>query len=193
MSGQMIAIRWHARGGQGAKTAAIFVAEAVVEKGKFGQGFPEYGPERRGAPMRGYTRISDVPIRRHCSIQHPDIVIILDPTLLDSPAAEVTAGVTENCTFLVNTGESPLEIKRRLKVNGNPVYTVNATQIALDCFGKSIPNMPMIGALLRVIDLMTIEELQACLGEKFKSKFSQAVIDGNQAAVARAYEELVSE
>jgi pyruvate ferredoxin oxidoreductase gamma subunit len=193
MASEMIAIRWHARGGQGAKTAAIFVAEAVLEKGKYGQGFPEYGPERRGAPMRGYTRISDIPIRRHCSILHPDIVIVLDPTLLESPAAAVASGATEKTVFLVNTSEPPGEIRRRLKVNGNPVHTVDATKIALDCFGKSIPNMPMIGALLRVVELMSIQELQECLGKKFKTKFSQAVIDGNQAAVARAYEELVSE
>jgi pyruvate ferredoxin oxidoreductase gamma subunit len=95
----MVEIRWHARGGQGAKTAAMFLAEAVLEKGKYGQGFPEYGPERRGAPMRGFTRISETPIRRHCMIENPGIVIILDPTLLDSPAAGVTAGTGEGTVW----------------------------------------------------------------------------------------------
>jgi pyruvate ferredoxin oxidoreductase gamma subunit len=193
MSDQMVEIRWHARGGQGAKTAAIFVAEAVLDRGKFGQGFPEYGPERRGAPVRGYTRISDVPIRRHCSIENPDVVIILDPTLIHSGAAAVTVGAKSDTIFLVNTTESPADIRQRLKVNGNPVYTVDATGIALDCFGKSIPNMPMIGALLKVVKLMTIEELQNSLMARFRQKFSQAVIDGNQKAVARAHEELMSE
>jgi Pyruvate/2-oxoacid:ferredoxin oxidoreductase gamma subunit len=95
MATDMVEIRWHARGGQGAKTAAMFLAEAVLSKGKYGQGFPEYGPERRGAPVRGFTRISAKPIRRHCGIENPGIVIVLDPTLLDSPAAGVTAGTDE--------------------------------------------------------------------------------------------------
>jgi pyruvate ferredoxin oxidoreductase gamma subunit len=192
MAEEMVEIRWHARGGQGAKTAAIFVAEAVLDKGKFGQGFPEYGPERRGAPMRGYTRISSQPIRLHCSIESPDIVIVLDPTLLDAPAAGVTAGVKPETIFLVNTSEKAADIRKRLKLDGAKVYTVDATQIALDCFGKSIPNMPMIGALLAVVELMSIQELQDALISRFQKKFSQAVIDGNLAAVARAHKELVS-
>jgi pyruvate ferredoxin oxidoreductase gamma subunit len=189
----MVEIRWHARGGQGAKTAAIFVAEAVLDRGKYGQGFPEYGPERRGAPVRGYTRISETPIRRHCSIENPDVVIILDPTLIQSRAAAVTDGVTPETIFLVNTTETPAKIRQALQVNGNPVHTVDATGIALDCFNKSIPNMPMIGALLRVVELMKIDELKDSLATRFKQKFTQAVIDGNLAAVTRAYEELKSE
>jgi pyruvate ferredoxin oxidoreductase gamma subunit len=193
MAGQMVEIRWHARGGQGAKTAAIFLAEAVLDKGMYGQGFPEYGPERRGAPMRGYTRIAEQPIRRHCSIEKPNVVIVLDPTLLDSPAAGVAAGADHDTIFLVNTSEKPSAIRERLHVEGARIYTVDATQIALDCFGKSIPNMPMIGALLGVVELMSIDELKACLSERFKTKFSQAVIDGNLAAVTRAHGEMVSE
>ncbi len=193
MAGKMIAIRWHARGGQGAKTAAIFVAEAAVDRGRFGQGFPEYGPERRGAPVRGYTRIADQPIRRHCAILGPDVVIVLDPTLLESAAAGVASGATPETVFLVNTVEKPAEIRRRLKVEANPVYTVDATGIALDCFGKSIPNMPMIGALLAVADLMSLEDLKASMADRFKSKFSRAVLAGNLEAVDRANKELVSE
>ncbi len=193
MADQMVEIRWHARGGQGAKTAAIFVAEAVLDRGKYGQGFPEYGPERRGAPVRGYTRISENVIRRHCSIENPDVVIILDPTLIQSPAAAVTAGIKPDTIFLVNTTESPAAIRNALKVNGNPVFTVDATGIALDSFGKSIPNMPMIGALLRVVNLLSIDDLKNSLTHRFQHKFSQAIIDGNLVAVSRAYEELKSE
>ncbi len=192
-TGQMVEIRWHARGGQGAKTAAMFLAEAVLEKGKYGQGFPEYGPERRGAPMRGYTRISEKPIRRHCMIENPGIVIVLDPSLLDSPAAGVTAGTGKGTVFLVNTTESPAFIRDKLKVKDSKVYTVDATGIALDTIGRPIPNMPMIGALLAVDDMMTIEELKGALVGQLSSKFSQAVIDGNLAAVDRANKELVSE
>jgi len=193
MAGQMVEVRWHARGGQGAKTAAMFLAEAVLEKGKYGQGFPEYGPERRGAPMRGFTRIADEPIRRHCMIERPGIVIILDPTLLDSPAAAVTAGTDENTVFLVNTTEKPATIRKKLGVKGAAVHTVDATGIALDTIGRPIPNMPMIGALLAVRDMLTVDELSDALVAQLSSKFSQAVIDGNLAAVKRANKELVSE
>ena len=192
MAGQMVEIRWHARGGQGAKTAAMFLAEAVLVKGKYGQGFPEYGPERRGAPMRGFTRIADVPIRRHCMIENPDIVIVLDPTLLDSPAAGVTAGTGDEAVFLVNTTESPQTIKSKLGVAKAQVHTVDATGIALECIGRPIPNMPMIGALLAVDDMMTVDELKDALVDQLSAKFSQAVIDGNLTAVDRAHKELVS-
>ena len=192
-AGQMVEIRWHARGGQGAKTAAMFLAEAVLDKGKYGQGFPEYGPERRGAPVRGYTRIADRPIRRHCMIEKPHIVIVLDPTLLDSAAAGVAAGTDANTLFLINTTKSPTEIGKKLGVEGATIHTVDATGIALDTIGRAIPNMPMIGALLAVREIMTVDELKACLVDQLSSKFSQAVIDGNLAAVERANKELVSE
>lgn len=192
MAGQMVEVRWHARGGQGAKTAAMFLAEAVLEKGKYGQGFPEYGPERRGAPMRGYTRIADVPIRRHCMIENPGIVIVLDPSLLDSPAAGVTAGTDKDTIFLVNTTEKPDTIRRKLGVKGAAVHTIDATGIALDTIGRPIPNMPMIGAFLAVNSVMSVDELKDALVAQLSSKFSRAVIDGNLAAVERANKELVS-
>ncbi len=190
---KMVEIRWHARGGQGAKTAAMFLAEAVLDIGMYGQGFPEYGPERRGAPMRGYTRIFAEPIRRHCMIERPGFVIVLDPSLLDSPAAGVTAGTDTNTVFIVNTTESPAAIKEKLGVSGAEVHTVDATGIALDAIGRPIPNMPMIGALLAVKDVMSIEDLKNALVSRLSSKFSQVIIDGNLVAVERANKELVSE
>jgi pyruvate ferredoxin oxidoreductase gamma subunit len=193
MADPMVEIRWHARGGQGAKTAAMFVAQAVLTKGKYGQGFPEYGPERRGAPMRGFTRIADTPIRRHCGIENPGIVIVLDPSLLDSPAAGVTAGTDKDTVFLINTSLSPAEIKKKLNVSGAKVYTVDATQIALDSFGKPIPNMPMTGALLAAAPIMELEEMKESMKLKFSKKFSQAVVDGNLRAVEKAFNEVVSE
>ncbi|MFN2369675.1 MAG: 2-oxoacid:acceptor oxidoreductase family protein [Candidatus Krumholzibacteriia bacterium] len=192
MAGQMVEVRWHARGGQGAKTAAMFLAEAVLEKGKYGQGFPEYGPERRGAPMRGYTRIADVPIRRHCMIENPGIVIVLDPSLLDSPAAGVTAGTDKDTIFLINTTEKPDVIRRKLGIKGAAVHTIDATGIALDTIGRPIPNMPMIGAFLAVNSVMSVDELKDALVAQLSSKFSRAIIDGNLAAVERANKELVS-
>ena len=193
MAGQMVEVRWHARGGQGAKTAAMFLAEAVLEKGKYGQGFPEYGPERRGAPMRGFTRISETPIRRHCMIENPGIVIILDPTLMDSAAAGCTAGTGKDTVFLVNTTDSVAATKAKLGVKGAKIYTVDATGIALDCIGRPIPNLPMIGALMAFNDMLSLEELKGALVGQLSSKFTQAVIDGNLAAIERANKEVVSE
>jgi pyruvate ferredoxin oxidoreductase gamma subunit len=193
MAAKMTEIRWHGRGGQGAKTAAIFLAEAVMERGKFSQGFPEYGPERRGAPVRGYTRISDDPIRVHCSIAEPKYVIVLDSSLLDSAAAGVADGMTDETVFLINTLEKPAVIRERLGLTGGEVHTVDASLIAKESFGRPIPNMPMIGALAKVSDVIELEELTGCMAAQLKKKFSQAVVDGNVTAVERAYEELVSE
>ena len=192
MAAQMVEIRWHARGGQGAKTAAMFVAQAVLAKGKYGQGFPEYGPERRGAPMRGYTRISETPIRRHCGIEHPGLVVVLDASLIDSAAAGVTAGTDENTVFLVNSSLTPGEMQKKLGAKTTKIYTVDATKIAIDSFGKPIPNMPMTGALLAAEPFMELDELKAAMQEKFSKKFSQAVVEGNLRAVEQAYNEVVS-
>lgn len=193
MAAKMTEIRWHGRGGQGAKTAATFLAEAVLDKGMHSQGFPEYGPERRGAPVRGYTRISDHPIRLHCAIAHPDFVIVLDPTLIESAAAGVADGTTEETLFLINTMDAPAAVRKRLGIKGGKVFTVDASLIAQESFGRSIPNMPMIGALAKVGEVISLEELTGAMASRLKKKFSQAVVDGNVAAVERAYEELMSE
>lgn len=193
MAAKMTEIRWHGRGGQGAKTAAIFLAEAVMERGKFSQGFPEYGPERRGAPVRGYTRISDEPIRVHCSIAEPKYVIVLDSSLLDSAAAGVADGMKDDTIFLINTLETPAKIRKRLGLKGGEVHCVDASLIAKESFGRAIPNMPMIGALAKISDVIELEELTGCMVSRLKKKFSQALVDGNVVAVERAYEELVSE
>ena len=190
MAKKTLEIRWHGRGGQGAKTAATFLAEAVMVAGKHSQGFPEYGPERRGAPVRGYTRIADEPIRRHCSIEHPDIVVVLDPSLLDSPSAGVTLGTTKETAFLVNTTMSPDEIKAKLGVEGALFGAVDASGIAKDEFGRPIPNTPMVGALVKAKDILSIDKICKSLQVKFSKKFNQKVIDGNLRAVKRAYEEM---
>lgn len=193
MAAKMTEIRWHGRGGQGAKTAATFLAEAVLDKGMHSQGFPEYGPERRGAPVRGYTRISDQPIRLHCAIAQPDFVIVLDPTLIESAAAGVTDGTTADTLFLINTMDEPAVVRKRLGIQGGKVFSVDASLIAQESFGRAIPNMPMIGALAKVGDVISLEELTGAMAARLKKKFSQAVVDGNVAAVERAYEELMSE
>ena len=192
MTKDALEIRWHGRGGQGAKTAATFLAEAVMIAGKHSQGFPEYGPERRGAPVKGYTRIADRPIRRHCGIANPDIVVVLDSSLLDSPSADVTGGTNKETIFLVNTTMSAEETKSKLGVDGSFFGAVDASGIAKEEFGHPIPNTPMVGALVSAKEILSLDQVCNCLTVKFGKKFTQQILDGNLRAVKRAYEELKS-
>ena len=134
MASDTLQIRWHGRGGQGAKTAAGMVAEVAVLAGKNAQGAPEYGAEREGAPIRAYTRISDRPIKVHDAIYYPDVVIVLDETLLE--AESVDEGLADDGVLLVNTSRSPAEIRRALGLTGRKIYTINATGIALEEIGS---------------------------------------------------------
>ena len=181
-------IRWHGRGGQGAKTGAFMLAESMIQQGKFAQGFPDYGPERMGAPIRGYNRISDDPVRVHSGVQAPDIVIVLDQTLIAT--GTITAGLKPDSVLIVNSHESPETIKAELGVDGNRVFTVDATGIALEEMGRPIPNTPMIGALLKVTNLAEIDKMSAILTKKFKDKLSEKMVAGNIKALKRAYEEV---
>jgi pyruvate ferredoxin oxidoreductase gamma subunit len=188
---EMLEIRWHGRGGQGAKTAVFMLAESLVEQGKFAQGFPDYGPERMGAPIRGYNRISDRPVTLHCGVDQPAIVVVLDPTLIGS--GEITAGLKPDGKVLVNSPLSPGEMRRQLKLKDASVYTVDATGIALKEIGLPIPNSPMIGALLKVTGLADIDSMAAIVGKKFEGKLSQKAVKGNITAMKRAYEEVRGE
>jgi pyruvate ferredoxin oxidoreductase gamma subunit len=191
MAQPLTEIRWHGRGGQGAKTAATLVAEVALNEGKYSQGFPEYGPERMGAPIRGYTRISDQPIRLHCPINHPGIVVILDATLLETQ--DLTEGLTQDGAIIVNTPDSPAAIRKKLGIPHGKVHTVNATQIAIETIGRPIPNTPMIGALIRVGGFLQLETVYHDIEKKFLKKLGAAGVQGNIQAVRRAYEEVQSE
>lgn len=181
-------IRWHGRGGQGAKTAATLMGEIALEEGKYGQGFPEYGPERMGAPIRGYTRISDHPIRQHCAIENPDIVVVLDATLLDT--VDVAENLRDNGIIVVNTNLDGAKIMKKLSKQDVQLYVINATQIALDTIGRPIPNTPMMGALVKAEPMVNLDTVKKDLAKKFGKKFSQKIIDANLDAVQRAYEEV---
>jgi pyruvate ferredoxin oxidoreductase gamma subunit len=188
---EMLEVRWHGRGGQGAKTAAMLFAETAIEEGKYGQGFPDYGPERMGAPMRGFTRISEKPITVHSGIEEPQIVVVLDQTLLDS--VNVSKGVPDNGMLIINTHLTPKQIREKLDLSGRKIYTLNATQIALDTIGKPIPNTVMLGALIKITNLFNIEDMEKNIAKKFTKKFGEKVAAGNVKAIKRAYEEVQSE
>jgi pyruvate ferredoxin oxidoreductase gamma subunit len=187
----LVEVRWHGRGGQGAKTAALLLAEAAIAEGKYGQAFPEYGPERTGAPVRGYTRISDVPIRIHSAVQNPSVVIVLDQTLLDT--IDVSEGTDSDSVLIFNTTLTKAQVRKKLNLEGRKIFILNANQIAQEEIGRPIPNTVMLGALMKATGLMQMDTLLQGLTKKFKHKFSQQVIDKNIKAVKRAYEEVETE
>jgi len=184
-------IRWHARGGQGAVTAAKLLAETALSQGQYFQAFPEYGPERMGAPILAFTRISNGPIHIRSSITNPEIVVVLDSTLLS--AVDVTEGLDTDGVLIINTDEEPAAIRKAMKLKGRKVYTVDATKIAKETIGRAIPNTPMMGALVRVTGIMPIENVMEYLRKSFGKKFSEEIIEGNVKAVERAYAEVKAE
>jgi pyruvate ferredoxin oxidoreductase gamma subunit len=184
-------IRWHGRGGQGAKTASLLLAESALEEGKYIQGFPEYGPERMGAPMQSFTRISQAPISLHSHVRTPDAVVVLDSTLLDT--VDVTLGLPEKGVILVNSPETPQAMRKKLGLNKGKVFTVDATSISLEILGKNLPNTPMLGALIKVTSLLNLDTVASSIKHKFGKKFSSRIIEGNIEAIKKAYEEVKEE
>ena len=186
----MIEIRWHGRGGQGAKTASLLLADAAFNTGKYIQGFPEYGPERMGAPLTAYNRISDTPIRIHSNIYEPDYVVVVDDTLLES--VDVTAGLKETGAIVINTTKSKDYLEKALKGYKGDIYTIDARKISEEALGKYFPNTPMLAAIIKVAKIMTDEELLADMEGSFKHKFAKKpeVIDGNMKALEMALKEV---
>ena len=186
----LIEIRWHGRGGQGAKTASLLLADAAFNTGKYIQGFPEYGPERMGAPMTAYNRISTTPIRVHSNVYEPDYVVVVDDTLLS--AVDVTSGLKEDGAILINTTKTIDEIKPLLKGYNGSVYTIDARKISVDALGRYFPNTPMLAAIVKVTGIMTDEEFINDMQSSFKHKFAKKpeVIDGNMKALEMALKEV---
>ena len=185
-------IRWHGRGGQGAKTAALLLADAAFETGKYVQGFPEYGPERMGAPITAYNRISDRKIRMHTNIYNPDYVVVVDETLLT--AVHVTAGLRRDGGILVNTPKTADEIRPLLKGYEGAVYTVDARRISMETLGRYFPNTPMLGAIVAVTGLMEEELFFSQMLKLFQHKFAKRpeVVEGNMDALKTAYKEVLN-
>ena len=186
----LIEIRWHGRGGQGAKTASLLLADAAFNTGKYIQGFPEYGPERMGAPITAYNRISTSPIRVHSNIYNPDYVVVVDDTLLS--AVDVTAGLKKEGAIIINTTKGIGEIKPLLKGYEGSVYTIDARKISEEALGKYFPNTPMLAAIVKVTEIMSDEDFLEDMKGSFKHKFAKKpeVIDGNMKAIEVALKEV---
>ena len=182
----LIEIRWHGRGGRGAKTASLLLADAAFNTGKYIQGFPEYGPERMGAPITAYNRISNSPITIHSNIYEPDYVVVVDDTLLES--VEVTAGLKEDGAIIINTTKNYDYLKNVLNGYNGKVYTIDAREISMEALGKYFPNTPMLAAVVKVTGIMTDEEFLNDMQGSFKHKFAKKpeVIDGNMKALQLA-------
>ena len=186
---ETVEIRWHGRGGQGTVTAAKVLADTCLSGGRYVQAFPEYGPERAGAPLRAYNRISSKELRMHCPVLEPDIVAVADATLLDS--INIAEGAKDNTIFIVNTSKAPKEVREKLKAGQNQkIFSLDATKIAIECFGRAMPNAPMLGAVCKITGLITLEHLLEDVRNSFGKKFSQKLIDGNLEATKRGYEEV---
>ena len=186
----LIEIRWHGRGGQGAKTASLLLADAAFNTGKYIQGFPEYGPERMGAPITAYNRISTSPITIHSNVYEPDYVVVVDDTLLE--VVDVTAGLKDTGAIIINTTKSEDYLKSVLKNYKGSIYTIDARTISEQALGKYFPNTPMLAAVVKVSNIMSDEALIADMQGSFKHKFAKKpeVIDGNMKALEMALKEV---
>lgn len=186
-------VRWHGRAQQGIVTAAKMVGEACLRSGKYVQAFPEFGPERMGAPVRAYNRISDEPIRLHCQVTEPKYILIADPTLIST--VNVVEGVPEDATFIINTPKSPKEMRSELKLNSKKVavYTLDASKISIETIGRNMPNTPMLGALAKATNVITLDALIDNFKENYSKKFSPKVIDGNVVAMNKGFQEVKGE
>ena len=182
----LIEIRWHGRGGQGTKTASLLLADAAFNTGKYIQGFPEYGPERMGAPITAYNRISDNPITVHSNIYEPDYVVVVDDTLLET--VDVTAGLKTNGAIVINTTKSEDYLKSVLKGYKGKVYTIDARKVSTEALGRYFPNTPMLAAIVKVTGIMNDEDFLKDMEGSFKHKFAKKpeVIDGNMKALEMA-------
>ena len=186
----LIEIRWHGRGGQGTKTASLLLADAAFNTGKYIQGFPEYGPERMGAPITAYNRISDTPITVHSNIYEPDYVVVVDDTLLET--VDLTAGLKNTGAIVINTTKSPDYIKSVLKGYSGKIYTIDARKVSVEALGKYFPNTPMLAAIVKVTGIMNDEDFLKDMESSFKHKFAKKpeVIDGNMKALEMALKEV---
>ena len=185
-----VEIRWHGRGGQGAKTAALLLADVAFKAGKYVQGFPEYGPERMGAPITAYNRISEEPVTVHSNIYDPDYVVVVDDGLLES--TDVTHGLKETGAVIINTEKEKALLLPLLHGYQGAVYTLDAKAISMQALGKNYPNSPMLASVVAVSGVMEQEEFLNEMHDSFRHKFAKKpeVIDGNMKALELTFAEI---
>jgi pyruvate ferredoxin oxidoreductase gamma subunit len=179
----VIEIRWHGRGGQGAWTASLLLAQSALIEGKYIQSFPEFGPERMGAPIRAYTRVSDETIDVHSGVYEPGIAVVLDPTLLG--AVNVLEGMPDNGKLIVNDRKSPEQLRREQKISGREVWVVPATDLSIEMIGRNIPNTAMLGATVKATNVVKLESLLKATRQRFSGKIG----DINVQLIKRAHQE----
>ena len=184
---RILEVRWHGRGGQGAWTASELLARAAIYEGKYIQSFPEFGPERMGAPVAAFTRISTEPIQIHCAVYNPDVVAVLDPTLLKT--VPVTKGLNEEGTIIINSKENPADTRKMLNTDKGKIWTVPATEIAMRILGRPITNTAMLGAVARITEAVKLESIEKVVEERFR----RDIAEKNVAVVKEAYKEVKSE
>ena len=180
-------VRWHGRGGQGSWTASEVLARTAIHEGKYIQSFPEFGPERMGAPVTAFTRISTKPIRIHCAVYEPDVVVVLDPTLLKT--VPVTSGVNENGVIIINSAEDPAEVRKTLETEKGELWTIPATQIALKILGMPITNTAMLGTVAKATNIVSLDSIEVTLKERFRPDLAEK----NFAVIKQAYNEAKQE
>ncbi len=180
-------ICWHGRGGQGLVTANEILAETAIAAGKYVKAFPEFGPERMGAPIRGFTRISEKPIRIHSQVYEPDIVIIMDGTLVGK--VDVAKGIKKDSIILANYAGSASELKEALGVDVE-CHTLHAIKISMEEIGKPMVNTIMLGALVKICPIVPYDMLEDQITSKFTGKLSEKVIVKNLSALKRGYAEV---
>lgn len=184
---KILEVRWHGRGGQGAWTASELLARAAIYEGKYIQSFPEFGPERMGAPVTAFTRISTEPIQIHCAVYNPDVVAVLDPTLLGT--VPVTDGLDEGGIIIVNSKDDPMQLRKTLKTSKGKIWTVSATEIALKILGMPITNTAMLGAFVCATKMIKLESVEKIVKERFRPDIAEK----NFAVINEAYKEARSE
>ena len=179
----IIEFRWHGRGGQGAWTASELLARTALKEGKYIQSFPEFGPERMGAPVAAFTRISEKPIRIHCAVYEPDVVIVLDPTLLK--AVPVASGLADDGTIIVNSTESPDKVRQQLNSDKGTLWVIPATEIALNILGLPITNTALLGTVAKATNIVSLDTIEQTVKDRFRTDLAEK----NFAVIKKAYQE----
>jgi 2-oxoacid:acceptor oxidoreductase gamma subunit (pyruvate/2-ketoisovalerate family) len=180
---EIIEFRWHGRGGQGAWTASELLARTALKEGKYIQSFPEFGPERMGAPVAAFTRISTKPIRIHCAVYEPDVVVVLDPTLLKT--VPVASGLIETGTIIINSTKSPDKVREQLKTNIGTLWVIPATEIALNILGLPITNTALLGTVAKATNIVSLETIEQTVNDRFRTDLAEK----NFAVIKKAYKE----